>query len=36
MKSSPSLLSDDRLTAYEAQALQLEDIRAHPPEEALQ
>jgi len=36
MKSSPSLLSDDRLTAYEAQALQLEDIRAHPPEEVLQ
>lgn len=36
MQSSPPLPSDDRLTSYEAQALQLEDIRAHPPEEALQ
>jgi hypothetical protein len=34
MQLSPPL-SSDRLTAYEAQALQLEDARAHPPEAAL-
>jgi hypothetical protein len=32
----PSFPSDDRLTNYEALALQLDDPRAHPPEEALQ
>ena len=31
----PPPLSSDRLTAYEAQALQLEDTRTHPPEAAL-
>ena len=31
-----SLPSSERLTAYEAQALQLEDTRTHPPEAALQ
>jgi hypothetical protein len=35
MQLSPSPLSSDRLTAYEAQTLQLEDIRTHPPEAAL-
>jgi hypothetical protein len=35
MQHSPPPLSSDRLTAYEAQALLLEDIRAHPPEAAL-
>jgi len=35
MLLSPSPLSDDRLTAYEAQALILEDNRSHPPEAAL-
>src|ERR1700761_2389280 len=35
MQLTHSLPSDDRLTPYEAQALQLEDPRAHPPEEAL-
>jgi hypothetical protein len=35
MQLSPSSPSDDRLTAYEAQTLQLEDIRTHPPEAAL-
>ena len=31
----PPPLSCERLTAYEAQALQLEDVRPHPPEAAL-
>ncbi len=35
MQLSPSPVSSDRLTAYEAQALQLEDTRIHPPEAAL-
>jgi hypothetical protein len=35
MQLSPSPLSSDRLTAYEAQALSLEDTRTHPPEAAL-
>jgi hypothetical protein len=35
MQLSPSPLSSDRLTAYEAQALILEDTRTHPPEAAL-
>ena len=35
MQLSLSSPSDDRLTAYEAQTLQLEDIRTHPPEAAL-
>ena len=35
MQLSLSPLSSDRLTAYEAQALQLEDTRTHPPEAAL-
>ena len=35
MPLSLSSPSDDRLTAYEAQTLQLEDLRAHPPEAAL-
>jgi len=35
MHLSPPPLSSDRLTAYEAQALVLEDIRSHPPEAAL-
>ncbi len=35
MQLSPPPLSSDRLTAYEARTLQLEDIRTHPPEAAL-
>ena len=35
MPLSSSPLSSDRLTAYEAQTLALEDIRTHPPEAAL-
>jgi hypothetical protein len=35
MPLSLSSPTDDRLTAYEAQTLILEDIRAHPPEAAL-
>ena len=35
MQHSPPPPSSDRLTAYEAQALLLEDIRTHPPEAAL-
>jgi hypothetical protein len=35
MQLFPSSPSDDRLTAYEAQTLQLEDIRTHPPEAEL-
>lgn len=35
MQHSPPPLSSDRLTAYEAQALALENIRSHPPEAAL-
>jgi hypothetical protein len=35
MHHFPPALSSDRLTAYEAQALLLEDIRTHPPEAAL-
>ena len=35
MQLSLSPLPSDRLTAYEAQALQLEDTRTHPPEAAL-
>lgn len=35
MQHCPSPLSTDRLTAYEAQALQLEDSRTHPAEAAL-
>jgi hypothetical protein len=35
MQPTLILPSDDRLTPYEAQALQLEDPRTHPPEEAL-
>ena len=35
MPLSLSSPTDDRLTAYEAQTLQLEDIRTHPPEAAL-
>jgi hypothetical protein len=35
MQLSPASLSSDRLTVYEAQALQLEDTRTHPPEAAL-
>ena len=35
MQLHPPPLSSDRLTAYEAQALILEDIRSHPPEAAL-
>jgi len=35
MHHSPSPASDDHLTAYEAQALAVEDIRPHPPEAAL-
>ncbi|MBV9511747.1 MAG: DUF2493 domain-containing protein [Caulobacteraceae bacterium] len=35
MHHSPPPLSADRLTAYEAQALLLEDSRTHPPEDAL-
>ena len=35
MQHSPSPHSCDHLTAYEAQALALEDIRTHPPEAAL-
>ena len=35
MQLHPPPLSSDRLTAYEAQALMLEDIRSHPPEAAL-
>ncbi|MGC1304042.1 MAG: DUF2493 domain-containing protein [Caulobacteraceae bacterium] len=35
MQLSPPPLSTDRLTAYEAQTLLLEDTRSHPPEAAL-
>ena len=35
MQLSLSHLSSDHLTAYEAQALLLEDLRTHPPEAAL-
>jgi hypothetical protein len=35
MQFSPSPLASERLTAYEAQALNLEDTRTHPPEAAL-
>ncbi|MBS0363380.1 MAG: DUF2493 domain-containing protein [Proteobacteria bacterium] len=35
MQLSSPPLSTDHLTAYEAQAAQLEDLRAHPPEAAL-
>ena len=35
MQHSPPPLSSDRLTAYEAQTLLLQDIRTHPPEAAL-
>ena len=35
MQLFPSPLSSDHLTAYEAQALLLEDLRTHPPEAAL-
>ncbi len=35
MQQSPPPLSTDRLTAYEAQTLILEDIRTHPPEASL-
>jgi hypothetical protein len=36
MQNTFSFRSDDRLTHYEAQALQLDDLRTHPPEQALQ
>ena len=35
MQHTPSIPSDDRLTHYEAQALHLDDLRTHPPEQAL-
>jgi hypothetical protein len=35
MQHTFSLPSDERLTPYEAQAVQLEDPRSHPPEDAL-